>query len=109
MIRPVRRVQVQDDVRIPVGEELDERARLGGLELHEIAIEVEAVGVFARADARERPELRGPVIEADALVAVRVIEGRDEDDHPGEQRTQIADREAPRDDERGFFPSTSPA
>ena len=104
VIRAVRRVQVDHHVRIPVVQQLHERARLGGLELHEVAIEIETVGVFARADAAERTELLRAMVEADALVAVRVVERRDDHDDARQHRSQIADREPPGDDERGFLP-----
>ena len=104
MVRAVRGVQVDHQVRVPVVQQLHERARLGGLELHEVAIEIEAVGVLARADAAERAELLRAVVEADALVAVRVVERRDDHDDARQHRSQVADREPPGDDERGFLP-----
>ena len=76
---PVRRVEVDDDVRVVVVEEPGEGAGLGRVELDEVAVEVEAVGVGALAHAVDGAVLERPVARVEALVPVGVVDRGDED------------------------------
>ena len=49
MMRPVRRVRVDEEMRVPGVQDADECARLGRFELHEIAVQVEPLAVLALA------------------------------------------------------------
>ena len=104
MIRAVRRVQTDGDERVPPLEHVvHETMSLRRLELHVVAVEIESLGVFANAFAGRRADLRLAVLGRDALVAVRVVDRRDEDDHSIAQlamrRDQIAQQHL-----RGFLP-----
>ena len=57
MVRPVGRVEIHDDIRVPPRQQADEGACLRGIELHEVAIEVEPLRVLARTDAGNRAVL----------------------------------------------------
>ncbi len=52
VVGAVRGVQVDRDVRVVLGEQADQRARLGRLQLHVVAIEIEALGVRPLPHAR---------------------------------------------------------
>ena len=81
MLRPVRRVQVDGHMRIVLAEQPRHRSRLGRVELHVIAVQVVALGVRPLAHPPDRPVLAAAVREEHPLVAVRVVDGRDEEDH----------------------------
>jgi hypothetical protein len=103
VVRPIGGVQVHRHVRIPAVQQRDERARLGALELHEVAVEVELLRVLARADAAHRAVLRRAVLHVDQLVAVGVVVGRDENDDPLQHRLQVAREQPARQDQRRFL------
>ena len=90
VVRAVGRVQVDGDVGIPAVHQPDERARFGALELHVIAVQVEPASVFANPDTRFGPVLLGAILDVDPLVAVGVVDGRDQNDELLQQRSQIA-------------------
>ena len=79
--RAVGRVQVERHVRVVVVHQLDDRARFGRVELHVVAIEVEALRVRALPLSAHRPVLRAAVVEREPLVAVGVVDRRDQEDH----------------------------
>src|SRR5215510_5844432 len=81
---------------IPTVEQADERVGFRRFELHVIAVEIEALRVFARTDAANWTILRGAVIQAELLVAVGVVDRSDQDDQIVEQRPQVAGCDAPR-------------
>src|SRR5215831_18093051 len=83
-------------MRVPSIKQSDERVGFRRFELHVIAVEIEALRVFARAHAAYRAVLRSAVIQADLLVAVGVVDRSDQDDQIVEQRPEVADCDAPR-------------
>src|SRR5215470_3836020 len=83
-------------MRIPSIKQSDERVGFRRFELHVIAVEIEALRVFARTDAADWTVLRGAVIQADLLVTVRVVDRSDQDDQIVEQRPQVAGSDPPR-------------
>ena len=96
-------MQVDHEMRIPGREGGGERARLGGLELHVVAIEIQPLHVLAAADAGDRTVLRRPVHDVDGFVAVDVVDRRDQDHHAIEERPEIATREAAHQDLNRFL------
>src|SRR5215470_14388346 len=83
-------------MRIPSIKQSDERVGFRRFELHVIAVEIEALRVFARTHAADRAVLRSAVIQADLLVAVGVVDRSDQDDQIVKQRPEVADCDAPR-------------
>ena len=81
MARAVGRVQIERHVRVVVGHQLRDGARFGRVELHVIAIEVEPLRVGTLALSAHRPVLRAAVVEREPLVAVGVVDRRDQEDH----------------------------
>ena len=81
MQRAVRRVQVHRHVRVVVVHQLDDRAALGRVELHVIAIEVEALRVRPLPLTAHRAVLRSAVVEREPLIAVRVVDRGHEQHH----------------------------
>src|SRR5262249_7592059 len=79
----------------PAVEQSDERVGLRRFELHVIAVEIEALRVFARPDSADRAVLRGAGVQAELLIAVGVVNWGDQNDQAAEQRLQIAARNAP--------------
>ena len=71
-------MQVDADVRIVVAQQARQRSRFGRLELHVIAIEIEILRVRPTPDAADRAVLQRTLAESDALVAVGVVDRRDE-------------------------------
>ena len=69
VVRPVGRVEIDHYVRVPASQQRHKRPRLGRVELHEVAIQIETPGVLARPDTVDRPVLLGAVVEAHVLVA----------------------------------------
>ena len=76
--RAVGGVQVDRNLRIVRIEQGDQRARFGRLELHVVAVQVEPLRVGALAHAPHRPVLQRPIGELDPLVAVGVVNRRDQ-------------------------------
>src|SRR5262249_24430674 len=68
VVRAVCRVAVDEESRVPFVEEVDQGTDFRTFQLHEIAIEVEALGVGANTDALDGATLRGAVGLGDALV-----------------------------------------
>src|SRR5262245_632538 len=83
-------------MRIPSIKQSDERIGFRRFEFHVIAVEIEALRVFASTDAANRAILRSAVIQADLLVAVGVVDRSDQDDQIAEKRPKVADCDAPR-------------
>ena len=81
MAGAVGRVQIERHVRVVVGHQLRDGASFWRVELHVIAIEVEPLRVGALALAAHRAVLRAAVVEREALVAVGVVDRRDQEDH----------------------------
>ena len=54
-------MQIDREGGIPAGDQSDQRPRFGGVELDVVAVEVEAFGVLARADAGDGTILIGAV------------------------------------------------
>ena len=77
---------VDEQVRLPGVEELDEGTSLGSLELDEVAVQIEAPGVGALAHSFLRPDLPRAVPLGHALVAVGVIDRSQRDHQVLEQR-----------------------
>ena len=100
VIRTVGRVQINRQMRIPSIKQSDERVGFRRFELDVIAVEIEALRVFARTDAADWAVLRSAVIQADLLVAVGVVYRSDQDDQIVEQWSQISGRYAPRQMQR---------
>src|SRR5262245_47987389 len=90
-------------MRIPSIKQSDERVGFRRFELYVVAIEVEALRVFARTDAADWTVLRSAVIKADLLVTVGVVDRSDQDDQIVEQRPQVADCDPPRQMKRGLL------
>ena len=80
VIAAVRRVEVDGDVRVVLREQAGQRARLGGLELRVVAVEIEVLGVRALSHAADRAELASAVPDAHPFVAVGVVDRVDEQD-----------------------------
>ena len=81
MKRAVRRVQVDRQQRVPSMQHIrDQPTRLGRLQLHVIAIEIEILSILPHADAFRRTVLRFSMLIRDLLVAVRVVDRRDQHD-----------------------------
>ena len=110
MIRAVGGVGVDEEVRVPLVEELDQAAGLGCLELDEVAVEVEAAGVGPLAHSLFGADLAGPVGLRDPLVAVGVVDRRHGQDHVLQQGRMRA-RRSSRASSIGSasLPQTSPA
>ena len=84
--RAVGRVQIDGQQRVPAIEDIrDQAARFRRLEFHVVAIQVEALRVLAHADAVRRTVLRLAILGRDLLVAVGVVDRRDEDRHRAAQ------------------------
>ncbi len=81
MAGAVGRVQIERHVRVVVGHQLRDGASLWRVELHVIAIQVEPLRVGALALAAHGAVLRAAVVEREALVAVGVVDRRDQEDH----------------------------
>ena len=71
-------MQVDGDLGIVVSEQADQGAGLGRLELHVVAVQVQVLGVGALAHSPNRAVLQRSIRELDALVAVGVVDRRDE-------------------------------
>ena len=105
---PVGRVKIDEHVGIVCVHESDEGPRLGGIQLHVIAVQVEALGVGPLAHAADRSMLTRAVVEADPFVAVRVVDGRHEQDQRiGPVRVR-AGRQFPDQHEQGFLAADLP-
>ena len=81
VLGPVRRMQVDGHVRVVFGEEPRHRPRLRRVELHVIAVQVVALGIGALPHPAEGSVLAAAVGEGHPLIAVRVVDGPDEQDH----------------------------
>ena len=83
MVAAIRRVEVDEDIGVPPVEHGERRARFGRIRLDVVAIQVESLRVRSLAH-QLGPVLRTtlPLLRADALVAVRVVD-RDGDQHDG--------------------------
>ncbi len=101
--RAIRRVQVDDDVRVRVADEADERAALGCGELGKVAVEVQPGGVRPLPHARDRPVLERPVVYGDALVAVGVVDRGDHQHEAVGPRRVAAGGEVAEQDQEGFL------
>ena len=101
--RAVRRVEVEHEVGVVGAHEPDERAALGRVELHEVAVEVEPLRVRPLPHPLDGPVLVGPVTRVDPLVAVGVVDGRDEEREVVGPAGVLALRECAEERERGFF------
>ena len=97
VIRAVGGVQVDDDSRVPAREERGQGAAFNAFQFHEVAVQVEAAPILARADATDRAVLLRTVVEADFLVAIRVVVRREQPDGLWQQFLQVADREPSRE------------
>ena len=81
VLGPVGGVQIDGHVRIVLAEQPRHRPGFRRLDLHVIAVQVVSLGVRALAHAADRPMLAPAVREGHALIAVRVVDGRDQQDH----------------------------
>ena len=79
--RPVRRVQIDGYVRIVLAEQPRHRPRFGRVELHVITVQVIALGVRPLTHPPDRPVLTATIGEGHPFIAVRVVDGRDQQDH----------------------------
>jgi hypothetical protein len=74
-----------------------------------VAVQVEVLRVGPLAHAADRAVLDRPVRHSHALVAVRVVDGRDEQHEGIEQLLVLALREFAQQHQQRLLPSTSPA
>ena len=95
VVRPVRGVQVNGEMRVPAVEQADERKGLGRFHLDVIAVQIQSAGIFADAHAANRAILVRAVMDADFLVAVGVVNGRDENDELVQQGLKVTEEDAP--------------
>src|SRR2546430_1382481 len=80
---------------VPAIEQPRKRLSFRRLELHVIAVKVEPLRVLTHAHPAERTVLRGSILYVDLLVAVRVVDRRDQDNQFVEQRAHVAKHNAP--------------
>jgi len=102
--RPVGGVQVDDHLGVVVPEQTDEGARFRRLELHMVAVQVEALGVGALPHAAHRAVLRAPIGEFDPFVAVGVVDRRHQEHQGVEPGSVLSPRQGPQQQLGGFFP-----
>ena len=81
MTRAVGRVQIDHHVRIEIVEQPDHRSCLWRVELHVVAVDVEALGIGTRALPADRSVLQTTARQRHALVAIGVVDGVDEEHH----------------------------
>ena len=86
--RAVRRVQIQRNVRVVIVHQLDDRPAFGGIELHVIAIEVEALRVRPLTLTAHRAVLRPAVVQREPFIAVGVVD-RSHEQHHGLQPVSV--------------------
>ena len=103
MARPVGGVQVHRDLRVVVVHQLHERARLGGLQLHVVPVEIEVLRVGALPLSRHRAILPAAVGQAHLLVAVGVVDRLDDEDHGLQPVGVLAFGELAKEDQRRFL------
>jgi len=73
VLRAIGRVQVDGHVRVVTVHHADQRARLGRVEFHVIAVEVVSLCVGALSHAADGAVLPSAVVDLDKLVSVRVV------------------------------------
>lgn len=108
MIGAIGGVQVDDQVRVPAAHEPDQCPRLRCGQLHVVAIEIEAIGILANANAADGAVLLDSIVGADFLVTVGVVVGDDEDDELGKERAQVAEQQALGEVEARLLPLNLP-
>ncbi len=81
MVRSVRGVEIDGHLRVVIAQQLDERPPLRGVELHVIAVQVVVLGVRSLALSCSRAVLAPPAVGCEPLVAVRVVDGGDQQHH----------------------------
>src|SRR6185295_5225590 len=84
-------------MRVPPVEQADERVGFSGFQFHIISIEVESPGILSRANSRNGSVLRGPVVQADLLIPISVINRSNQNYEPLEERFKISRQEASRE------------
>ena len=80
-------VTVDDDGRVPLVEEADQGADLGALQLDEVAVEVESLGIGPDAHAVDGAVLLRTMGFVQAFIAVGVEDGGEDEDEVFQQRS----------------------
>ena len=76
--RSISGVEIDAHMRVVAVHQANERASLGRIQLHVIAVEIIALGVGALSHAADWAVLPRPVVHVEPLVAVRVVDRVDQ-------------------------------
>ena len=89
MVRTVRGVKVHRQVRVPLVEKLKQPPGFRSLDLHKIAVQIQALAVLTHANPANRTILLSSICQADTLVAIGVVDRRHQHNHFAEKVAQV--------------------